>query len=180
MSPKDVISFFFCRYDDSASLAARTIFGSIARQLTNDLPTEAFHKFESTTADLTAILGFLKTVLTGERRYFIVLDGLDECEEVQFKNIVEILRDLLDSPLLHIKLIFTTRTSVMSWVPLKLQPERHIDLDTAEHQASVARDIDNFVNASLQERLRENELQLRDPTLVLKIQDALKTGAHGM
>ena len=68
----------------------------------------------------------------------------------------------------------------MSWVPLKLQPERHIDLDTAEHQASVARDIDNFVNASLQERLRENELQLGDPSLVLKIQDALKTGAQGM
>ena len=141
---------------------------------------EAFHKFESTTADLTAILDFLKTVLTGKRRYFIILDGLDECEEVQFKKIIKILRGLLDSPLLHIKLFFTTRTSVMSWVPLKLQPKRHIDLDTAEYQASVAHDIDNFVNASLQERLRENELQLGDPTLVLKIQDALKTGAQGM
>ena len=144
------------------------------------MPTEAFHKFESTNADLTAILGFLKTVLTGQRRYFIVLDGLDDCEEVQSKTIVEILRGLLDSPLLHIKLFLTTRTSVMSWVPLKLQPERHIDLDTAEHKASVAHDIDNFVNASLQERLRENELQLGDPNLVLKIQDALRTGAHGM
>ena len=144
------------------------------------MPTEAFHKFESTNADLTAILGFLKTVLTGQRRYFIVLDGLDDCEEVQSKTIVEILRGLLDSPLLHIKLFLTTRTSVMSWVPLKLQPERHIDLDTAEHKASVAHDIDNFVNASLRERLRENELQLGDPNLVLKIQDALKTGAHGM
>jgi hypothetical protein len=174
------MSFFFCRYDDSASLKARTIFGSIARQLTNDLPTEAFRKFESTTADLTALLGFLKTVLTGERRYFIFLDGLDECEDVQFNNIVEIFRGLLDSPLLHIMLFFTTRTSVMSWVPLKLKPERHIDLDTTEHQDSVARDVDNFVNASLQERLRENELQLGDPTLVLKIQDALKTGAQGM
>ena len=141
---------------------------------------DAFHKFESTTVDLTAILGFLKTVLTGKRRYFIVLDGLDECDEVQSKNIVRILRGLLESPLLQIKLFFTTRTSVMSRVPLKLRPERHIDLDTAEHQASVARDIDNFVNASLQERLRENELQLGDPSLVLKIQDALKTGAQGM
>ena len=126
------------------------------------------------------MLGFLKTVLTRERRYFIVLDGLDECEEVQFKKIVDVLRGLLHSPLLHIKLCFTTRISVMSWVPLKLQPERHIDLDTAEHQASVARDIDLFVNASLQERLRENELQLGDPTLVIKIQDALKNGAQGM
>ncbi len=162
-------------------MKARTIFGSIARQLINDLPTEAFHKFESTTADLTAnILEFLKAVLTRKRRYFIVLDGLDECEEVQFKEIVDILRGLLDAPLLHIKLCFTTRTSVMNWVPLKLQPERHIVLDTAENQASVARDIENFVNASLQERLRENELQLGEPTLVLKIQDALKTGAQGM
>ena len=173
-------SFFFCSYDDLASLKARTIFGSIARQLTNDLPTEAFHKFESTTADLTAILDFLKTVLTEKRRYFIFLDGLDECEEVQFKELVNILRGLLDTPLLHIKLYFTTRTSVMNWVPLKLQPERHIVLDTAENQANVTRDIDNFVNASLQERLRENELQLGDPTLVLKIEDALKTGAQGM
>ena len=154
--------------------------GSIARQLINDLPTEAFHKFDPTTADLTAILEFLKAVLTGKRRYFIVLDGLDECDEVQFKEIVDVLRDFLDAPLLHIKLYFTTRTSVMNWVPLKLQPERHIVLDTAENQASVARDIDNFVNASLEERLRENELQVGDPKLVLKIQDALKTGAQGM
>ena len=163
-----------------ASLKAGAIFGSIARQLTNDLPTQAFHQFESTTADLTAILDFLKTVLTGKRRYFIFLDGLDECEEVQFKELVNVLRDLLDTPLLHIKLYFTTRTSVMKWVPLILKPERHIVLDTGENQASVTRDIDNFVNASLQERLRENELQLGDPTLVLKIQDALKTGAQGM
>ena len=129
---------------------------------------------------MTAILNFLKTVLTGKRRYFIVFDGLDECEEEQSKALVNILRELLDTPLLHIKLYLTTRTSVMNWVPLKLQPERHIVLDTAENQASVTRDIDNFVNASLQERLQENELQLGDPTLVLKIQDALKSGAHGM
>lgn len=161
-------------------MQARTIFGSIARQLITDLPTEAFHKFESTTADLTAILEFLKAILTEKRRYFVVLDGLDDCEEVQFKKIVDVIRSLADSPLLHIKLYFTTRTSVMNWVPLKLQPERHIDLDIAENQASVARDIDSFVNASLQERLRENELQLGDPALVLKIQDALKTGAKGM
>ena len=161
-------------------MKARTIFGSIARQLTNDLPTKAFLKFKSTTADLTAILEFLKTVLTGKRRYFIVLDGLDECEEVQFKELVNVLRCLLDTPLLHIKLYFTTRSSVMNWVTLILKPERHIVLDTAENQASVTRDIDHFINASLQERLRENELQLGDPTLVLKIQNALKTGAQGM
>ena len=161
-------------------MKARTIFGSIARQLTNDLPTEAFLKFESTTADLTAILNFLKTVLTGKRRYFIVLDGLDECEEVQFKELVNVLRGLLDTPLLHIKLYFTTRSSVMNWVTLILKPERHIVLDTAENQASVTRDIDHFINASLQERLSEDELQLGDPALVLKIRDALKTGAQGM
>ena len=129
---------------------------------------------------MTAILDFLKTVLTRKRRYFIVLDGLDECEEEQSKVLVNIFRGLLDTPMLHIKLYFTTRKSVMNWIPLKLQPERHIVLDTAENQARVTRDIDNFVNASLQERLRENELQLRDPTLILQIQDALKTGAQGM
>ena len=161
-------------------MKARTIFGSIARQLTNDLPTEAFLKFESTTADLTAILNFLKIVLTGKRRYFIVLDGLDECEEVQFKELVNVLRGLLDTPLLHIKLYFTTRSSVMNWVTLILKPERHIVLDTAENQASVTRDIGHFINASLQERLSEDELQLGDPALVLKIRDALKTGAQGM
>ena len=57
---------------------------------------------------------------------------------------------------LHVKLCFTTRARVMSWVPLKLQPVRHIESDIAEHRASVAYDIKNFVNAALQERLREN------------------------
>lgn len=122
----------------------------------------------------------MKTVLTGERRYFIVLDGLDECEEVQFKEIGNVLRCLLDLPLLQIKLLFTSRTSVMNWVTFALQPKWHIVLDTAENQARVARDIDTFVNASLQERLHEDELQLGDPTLVLKIRDALTSGAQGM
>ena len=68
----------------------------------------------------------------------------------------------------------------MSWVPLILQPERQIVIDTAENQANITSDIDHFINVSLQERLSEDELQLGDPALVLKIRDALKIGAQGM
>ncbi len=182
VSPKDMTSFFFCRYDVEESLEAKSIVGSIARQLANTLPANAFRGFEYDNTFPTAVIKFLETTLNSARRYFIVLDGLDECEEAQIKIIAEFFHDLLESPLLQIKIYCSGRPIVASWLPLSLRPQQHIVLETIENQNKISLDIRNFINVTLEERLEGEtpELQIGDPTLILTILNRLEKGAEGM
>ena len=182
VSPKDVTSFFFCRFDDQESLKAKTIIGSIARQLVNDLPADTFREFNRETTDGTAIIRFLESSLSNTRQYFIVLDGLDECNEAQIKEVAGIFHGLLNSPLLHVKIFWASRPHVASWLSLKIQPQQHISLDTVESQSQIALDIHEFINTTLGEWLEGDtpEMKINDPTLVLVIVDHLEKEAHGM
>ncbi|KAL8830901.1 MAG: hypothetical protein Q9191_001175 [Dirinaria sp. TL-2023a] len=182
VSPKNVTSFFFCRFDDQESLKATTIIGTIARQFVNDLPADAFREFDLENADGTAIIKFLEASLNNAHQYFIVLDGLDECSEAQIKEVAEALYSLLSSPLLHIKLFWSSRPNVPSWLALQFRPQQHVSLDTAESQSRIAVDIRQFVNTTLGEWLEGDspELQISDPTLILSITDHLEKEAHGM
>ena len=103
ISPKNVVSFFFCRFDDQESLQAKTIIGSLARQLVNDLPADAFRQFNHQNTNGIAIIKFLEATLSHTRQYFIVLDGLDECGEAQVREVAKIFHELLLSPQLRIK-----------------------------------------------------------------------------
>lgn len=182
MSSQDITSFFFCRYDIEASLRAESIVGSIARQLANTLPASAFRGFEYDNTFPTAVINFLETALDSSRRYFIVLDGLDECEEAQIKDITEFFHRLLESPLLQIKIYCSGRPIVAGWLPLGFRPQQHIVLETPENQDSISRDIRNFINFTLEELLEGEtpKFEISDPTLILTILDRLQEGAHGM
>ncbi|KAL8726314.1 MAG: hypothetical protein Q9166_006792, partial [cf. Caloplaca sp. 2 TL-2023] len=178
MSPKDVTSFFFCRFDDQESLKASTIIGCIARQLVNDAPEDAFRGFSHE----TAIMEFLKITLSDTRQYFIILDGLDECNEVQIQEVSESLDSLLSSPHLHIKIFWCSRPNVVDWLPLKLQSQQHISLESVESQGRIASDIGRFINVTLEDWLEGDSPKLRisDPTLILTIVRCLENGAHGI
>ena len=182
VSSKDVTTFFFCRFDDQESLKAKTIIGTIARQLVNDLPADAFRDFNLEAKDGTAIIKLLEAILSDTRQYFIVLDGLDECSEAQIKEAAKTFHSLLSSPLLHIKLFWSSRPNVASWLSLKFQPQEHISLDTVESQSRIATDIRQFINTTLGEWLEGDppELHISDPNLILTIADHLETEAHGM
>lgn len=180
--PKDVTSYFFCRFDDEDSLQAKNIIGSIARQMVSGLRAEAFFDFDKGPLDGPAILEFLENSLSNTRRHFIILDGLDECNETQIREVTEALYRLLNSSSLHIKLFWSSRSNVLSWLLVKLEPQQRIHLDTVECQKHIAHDIREFINTTLEEWLDRDppELQIWDPTLVLSIIDHLETEAHGM
>ena len=179
--PTDVTSFFFCRFDDQESLKATTIIGSIARQLVNDSPEDRFRAFSRE----TPVVEFLKNTLSNTpryRRYFIVLDGLDECDEEQMRETCGMLHDLFSLPHLHIKLFWCSRPNIVDWLPLKLQCQQHISLESVESQGYVASDIGKLINSRLEEWLDGDSPQLRigDPTLPLKIVQCLENEAQGM
>ena len=182
MSPKDVAAFFFCRFDDQESLKARTIIGSVARQLVNHLPAEAFHQFNHRDIDGVSIVKFLEAALDQSRRYFIILDGLDECDEAHVKEVAEIFQDLLRSPRLHMKFFWSSRPNVHQWLPTRFLTEQQINLGTVENQNRIVSDIHSFVYTTLKEWLdgETPELQINDPTLIVTISDCLEKGAQGM
>ena len=179
--PTDVTAFFFCRFDDQESLKAKTIIGSIARQLVNDSPEDRFRVFSRE----TPVVEFLKNALSNTpryRRYFIVLDGLDECDEEQMRETCGMLHDLLSLPHLYIKLFWCSRPNIVDWLPLKLQCQQHISLESVEIQDHIASDIGKLINSRLEEWLDGDSPQLRigDPTLPLKIVQCLENEAQGM
>ena len=182
VSPKDVTAFFFCRFDETESLKAKTIVGSVARQLLSDLPAKEFCAFNQKSIDETSIISALEVMLSHTREYFIVLDGLDECEEAQVKEVAGIFHGLLLSPHLHIKLFWSSRPNVLSWLPRRFLTQQHIDLETVENQSRVAHDIRKFILVTLEEWLEGEtpELQIGDPTLIITIQDRLEKEAQGM
>ena len=161
-------------------MKARTIFGCIARQLAVDLPAEKVQNFEPNTTDIQAISRFLNAVLAPTRRYFIILDGLDECEESELRDLLGALKCLLSPPQLRVKVFLTTRTNVKDWISQELQPYQHLALNASQYQERIALDLEKVINTALQERLEKGKLHVGDPTLILKIEDALNSRAQGM
>lgn len=182
MSPKDITAFFFCRFDDQESLKARTIIGSIAKQLVNYLPADTFRQFDHRNIDGVAIIKFLEATLDRNRRYFIILDGLDECEEAQVKEAAEIFHTLLLLPQLHIKFFWSSRPNAQNWLPGRFLTKQHVDLGTVENQDKIACDIRTFIQITLEQWLDGDtpELQIKDPILTIRIADRLEREAQGM
>ena len=182
VSPKDVTAYFFCRFDETESLKAKTIIGSIARQLVSDLPAAAFRALDQNSTNGTSIISVLENMLSHTRQYFIVLDGLDECGEVQIKEIVEFLHRLWLSPHLLIKLFWSSRPNVLRWLSRRFPTQQRINLDTVENQSRVAHDINTFIGVTLEEWLdgEAPELQINDPSLIETILHCLEKEAEGM
>ncbi|KAL8671467.1 MAG: hypothetical protein Q9168_004036 [Polycauliona sp. 1 TL-2023] len=178
MSPKEVTSFFFCRFDDQSSLEPRTIIGSIARQLVNDVPETDLPEFNNS----RPIEEFLEMVLSAECKYSIVLDGLDECAEIQIREISRSIHSLLSSPRLHVKIFWSSRPNIMAWLLPKIRTGQQISLATMENQERIASDISDFVNVTLEEWLEGDPpmLRIRDPAIVPTIVECLETRSHGM
>ena len=182
VSPKGVTAYFFCRFDETESLKAKTIIGSIARQLVSDCPATAFRALNPKNTYGTSIISALEAMLSHTRQYFIVLDGLEECEEVQIKEAVQIFHGLLLSPHLRIKFFWSSRPNVLKWLPGRLLTQQRINLETVENQSRVAHDINKFIVVTLEEWLdgEAPELQINDPSLIRTILDCLEKKAEGM
>ena len=146
------------------------------------LPANAFRAFNQESTDGTSIVSTLEATLSHTPQCFIVLDGLDECEEAQVKEVAEIFHGLLLSPHLRIKLFWSSRPNVLSWLPGRFLTQQRINLETVENQSRVAHGINTFIRVTLEEWLEGEtpELQINDPTLIGTILECLEKEAQGM
>ena len=180
-SSRDVISYFFCQSESAVSLLARNIVGSIARQLlnsyidrANDDDLEDLHT-QSLKLDEEGIIRFLRSRLTNGFTYFVVLDGLDECEDDALAIISHTLGILRRTTKGILKLFYTARPDIRPQLFPKFRSSYRISLATEV----VDLDIGRFLQGALKQKIEEDELKLGDPGLIVKIRTALQAGSQG-
>lgn len=172
------VAYFFCRHDESESLKAKTVIGSLARQLLLGINVSALDLKEYDPNDLKLIdnvIKLVRTALPRNHRAIFVLDGLDECGDSVTKELIG-----------HLEEMQATFTLLLC-VSLRLEPNKLVRyppeqfVDCSLTSIPVANpDIDIFIERELENRIQENKLRIGAPELILDIRDALLAGSQGM
>jgi Cdc6-like AAA superfamily ATPase len=178
-----LVAYFFCKYDDAESLSAKTIIGSIARQILeqlkldlDDLTTD----FNTKTLKTEGILDILKNLLSTHVRstqiFCIVLDGVDYCMDADATEVIDRLARLVRSSS-HIFHIFcSSRPDVFHSVHNALQPDHTLSMSAPR----ASNDMNQYIVEALEEALETGRLILNNPEIITKIRDTLVGNANGM
>ncbi|EXJ91683.1 hypothetical protein A1O3_00233 [Capronia epimyces CBS 606.96] len=177
VAPAAVVSYFLCRYDETESLKAKTVVGSLVRQLLSSLKPETFDTVDSihtNMLDTEQVMDLLEKLLpVGPQFYFIIIDGLDECPEDESETIFKFIRTSLTwKHVFHV--FFTSRPDLYHKAFSVLPQCHHIPLPDSNPE------IEMYIESALEERLESGMLRIGDPTIILSIQDALLKGSQGM
>jgi ankyrin repeat protein len=173
------VAYFFCRHDIFDSLSARTIVGSLVRQLL--CPIADLTNVENLISPRTTLVGFetflkiLRGSFPSDFQAFFVLDGLDECSPSQRFEVVHQLKQL--QKVLSLRICLSFRSDVDNRLLLKPDLDTKIDVMTIPDNNP---DITGFIKSELYNCIDSERLVLGDPELILEIQDTLNAGAQGM
>ena len=170
-------SYFFCRHDDQESLKASTIIASLVRQLLDCVSPEKFDDLEKESPDphdvdqlLNVLLKILPLKMSG---YYIMLDGLDECDAEDLDLLVQKLKILpFSKHSFHVYL--SSRQELYRKYLKTLRPQYFVSMTDGVSE------IEDYIASSLYDRLQSESLSLGDPTIISAIQDALVKGSQGM
>lgn len=169
------LAYFFCRHDVPESLLARTVVGSLVRQIISPFPQRLVEMEVFDTYHFNQLLNLVRSVVPPNYAMYVVLDGLDLCSSSERREITE----KLEAMRVHI--------NIHTCVSLRLEPEAELQsLATEFSEAEAVRlpdntsDIGAFVTAQLEVALSEQSLVLGDPSIILDIQNALVQGSEHM
>lgn len=178
-SKNTVVTYFFSRHDIPESLNARTVIGSLARQLLlpiADLTMAAEVIDETASApDFEKILSLLHRALPSEYKAYFVLDGLDDWDYSERDMLAQQLQKLQETVVLH--LCVSSRVEPSSALEMSFARVTTLKITSIPDDNP---DIEMFVEAQLTSCLECGKLVVGDPGLILEIQDALLRGSHGI
>lgn len=174
-----VVAYFFCRYDIPESLIARTVIGSLTRQLLHAVPNlshagELLGSIDSI-PDSEQMFLFLRKSLPLNFKAYFVLDGLNECDQTERQLIFQYLRKLQES--------FT----ILLCTSVRVEP-RNIRRPSLKNFAAASSisipdqnpDIEAYIEAELTRCLDTRDLVLGSALLICEIRDALWNECQGM
>ncbi|KAB8237280.1 uncharacterized protein BDW43DRAFT_203558 [Aspergillus alliaceus] len=178
----DIISYYFCRADNALTLSARSILGSLARQILDSQIENAEHDSlrvldkDSRDLDVTDVIDFLLSHLQVGKTYYLVLDGLDECDRAEIQMVARSLAQLCDKRVSDFKIICAGRPELEKELWRVLTPKYKIQVT----ERKVESDMDLYIATILSRCLEEEQLKLGDPKLIMVIVQALREGSKGM
>lgn len=172
-----LVAYFFCRYDEPESLKTRTIIGSITRQILERVSSDNLDGIienENGNPDTEKLMQYLRQLsIPKSSMNFIIIDGLDECEESEARELLSCLNHILEFE--HDYHIYcSSRSDVFRWAPALLQPKWMLSMSEANGE------IERYIEETLEECLLSERLCLGDPKLVLTIRNSLVAKANNM
>lgn len=177
-TPDCPVAYFFCRHDICDSLLASTVIRSLGRQILRSIPDLSLvdKRFQRNAPfiDSDLVLAVLLGLPSTFQAYF-VLDGLDECNEPQRRQLVQQLRQLQDA--FNLRICVACRSDIGNLPTLLLGSFAKSSLMVLPGENP---DIKRFIDAELYDCIESGRLRLGDPHLSLEIADALLAGAQGM
>ncbi|KAJ6118426.1 hypothetical protein N7471_013893 [Penicillium samsonianum] len=178
----EILSYYFCRVDNETSLSARSIFGSLARQILNtqieQSEFETLLSLQKTTRGLgtTEVVQFLLSHLEAGKgkKYYVILDGLDECDDKQVQAVAQAIVELC-SNYIGFKVLCAGRPGLEKRFKSTV-PQYRIMVN----ENKVKSDMYHYIINTLDECLDDGSLTLGDPTIITEIRNTLRDKADGM
>ncbi|KAF5247561.1 hypothetical protein FANTH_6312 [Fusarium anthophilum] len=180
-TPRELITFFFARFDNQNSLKSETILRSIVRQA-----IESASMIDDTLPLLETLISLdglaantLKRLVTKIAKevdkLYIIIDGLDECEPVERRDLLNTLASLVA---LNggIKLFLSTRDTVANEIRRAFASCEHVSIG----RSTVQSDISAYVVSTIDTLLANDDLVVTDPSLIDDIKKALIDNSDGM
>ena len=171
-----IVSYFFCRYNEAESLKARTAIGSIARQLISPIDSDRIASIDGIHKDIAfdseQILELLQKLLSPKQKYFIVVDGLDDCPHEECGVLLDFLHGVGSAG--NVWIYCSCRPDVLWKLPQFLKPPLVI------HMSRFDTGIDSYIDQALSDNTAAGKLVIGDPALLGAIREALLQGAQGM
>lgn len=177
------MAFFYCDYKSAATQNPRNIFGSLAKQLAvqdeeSFLKLQTFYRVKSPKdlpskeINLEEMRDLVVSMASNFNEVMIVIDALDECD-TQVKVLTQLLASLSDSgQARNIKSLFLSRDKPD--IRFLLEDFVHISI------AASSTDLQLFVGAEIELRMRNRDLRIKDHSLKEEIMERLVQGADGM
>ncbi|KAI2763075.1 hypothetical protein DTO006G1_2214 [Penicillium roqueforti] len=178
----DIISYYICRADNTASLSARNIIGSLARQILDSqikhAEDESLQRLYEDSNDLNTaeVVDFVLSRLHDDNTYYLAIDGLDECEPVEIRKVAQSMAKLCNMRVKNFKVLCTGRPELENQLFGAMKPKYKIPVT----ETKVDLEMDRYIAAAIGNCLEDKQLILGDPTLIVKIFETLKKGSNGM
>ncbi|KAM6535493.1 hypothetical protein FALCPG4_005051 [Fusarium falciforme] len=181
-APGTGAAFFFCDYKNPSTWKTTNILGAIASQLARQ-KEDAFAILCEYYDELHPPRGLPRTPDSDELRArisqmsehfgqtLVVVDGFDECGD-ETEDVVDMLREVAD---------YSERVSMALFSRDHFNIRIRLDQDfEVVHIAAHTEDVQMFVGAELENRIKTRRLQLNDTSIKSDIADILVNRAKGM
>ncbi|KAL9050613.1 MAG: hypothetical protein Q9206_005021 [Seirophora lacunosa] len=179
---QDCIVYYYCDYADQRTLQTETILGTLLKQffVNSRIPEAVAKRFPpgygdyAHTLDVNDLIDLVCLTIEQTSCTVVIVDGLDECEKNSRKEILNFFNRLQRIDTSIIKTFVSCRQEDQLLRSLHGVPIVQMTSSALEE------DIRLFVAASVNARITNGELRVRDPNLAKEIMDELVNKAHGM